>query len=100
MGFWTRGLNALDLLPNLPPSGGYENKITAMDGFSRCRFPYPVRDALATNTTKLNIDIMTKHNYVPKTLTNDKNIAFRTKLVNAIAHILGILIRRAKTKNP
>ena len=28
----------IDLLPNLPPSGGYENIITALDVFSRYLF--------------------------------------------------------------
>ena len=30
-----------DLLPELPPSGGYENIVTAMDVFSRYLFAYP-----------------------------------------------------------
>ena len=43
----------IDLLPNVPPSGGYENIITAMDVFSRYLFVYPVTDASATNTAKV-----------------------------------------------
>ena len=35
----------IDLWPNLPPSGGYEIIITAMDVFSRYRFAYPFTDA-------------------------------------------------------
>ena len=31
----------LDLLPGLPPSGGYENIVTAMEVFSRHFFAYP-----------------------------------------------------------
>ena len=31
----------IDLLPELPPSGGYENIVTAMDVFSRYLFAYP-----------------------------------------------------------
>ena len=29
------------LVPDLPPSGGYENNVTAMDVFSRYLFAYP-----------------------------------------------------------
>ena len=35
-------LKQIDLLPELPPSGGYENIITAKDVFSRYAFAYPV----------------------------------------------------------
>ena len=31
----------IDLVPELPPSGGYENLVTAMDVFSRYLFAYP-----------------------------------------------------------
>ena len=31
----------IDLVPELPPSGGYENIVTAMDVFSRYLFAYP-----------------------------------------------------------
>ena len=67
----------IDLLPNLPPSGGYENIIIAIDVFSRYLFAYPGTDALATNTSKVVIDIMTKHTYLPTTLITDKGTASR-----------------------
>ena len=35
----------IDLLPNLPPRGGYENVLTAIDVFSRYLFAYPLTDA-------------------------------------------------------
>ena len=90
----------IDLLPNLPPSGGYENIITAMDVFSRYLFAYPVTDASATNTAKVIIDIMTKHTYLPTTLITDKATAFTSKLVAEIAQILGIQTKCATTKHP
>ena len=31
----------IDLVPRLPPSGGYENTVTVIDVFSRCLFAYP-----------------------------------------------------------
>ena len=90
----------IDLLPNLPPSGGYENIITAMDVFSRYLFAYPVTDAAATNTAKVLIDIMTKHTYLPTTLITHKGTAFTFKLVAEIAQILGIQVKCATTKHP
>ena len=100
---WTLGPDdamQIDLLPNLPPSGGYKNIITAMDVFSRYLFAYPVADASAANTAKVIIDIMTKHTYLPTTLITDKGSAFTSTLVAEIAQILGIQIRCAATKHP
>ena len=90
----------IDLLPNLSPSGGYENIITAMDVFLRYLFAYSVTDASATNTAKVIIDIMTKHTYLPTILITDKGTALRSKLVAEIAQILGIQLKCATTKHP
>ena len=45
----------IDLLPELPPSGRYENIITAIDVFSRYAFAYPVSSPTAVNTAKVRI---------------------------------------------
>ena len=90
----------IDLLPKLPPSGGYENIITTMDVFSRYLFAYPVTDASATNTAKVIIDLMTTHTYLPTALITDKGTAFTSKLVAEIAQILGNQIKCATTKHP
>ena len=90
----------IDLLPNLPPSAGYENIIAAMDVFSRYLFAYPVTDASAINTAKAIIDMMTKHIYLLTTLITDKGTAFTSKLVAEIAQILGIQLKCATTKLP
>ena len=55
----------IDLLPNLPPSGGYENLLKAIDVFSRYLFAFALTDAssivvveipiLATKTPKLKV---------------------------------------------
>ena len=51
----------IDLVPGLPPSGGYENIKTAMDVFSRYLFAYPTSNQDATTSAKVLINIMTKH---------------------------------------
>ena len=90
----------IDLLPNFPPSGGYENIITALDVFSRYLFAYPVVDASASSTAKVLIDIMTRHAYLPTTLITDKGTAFTSRLVEEVAKILGSQIKCATTKHP
>ena len=90
----------IDLLPNLPPSSGYENVLTAIDVFSRYLFAYPLMDASAINVAKALIDIMTKHAYLPTTLITDKGTAFTSTIIAEITQILGITLKCATTKHP
>ena len=88
----------IDLLPNLPPSGGYEIVLTAIDVFSL--FAYPLTDASAINVAKVLIDIMTKHAYLPTTLITDKGFAFTSTIIEEITQTLGITLECATTKHP
>ena len=90
----------IDLLPNLPPSGGFENVLTAIDVFSRYLFAYPLTDASAINVAKALIDIMTKHAYLPTTLNTDEGTAFTSTIIAEITQILGITLKCATTKHP
>ena len=90
----------IDLLPNLPISGGYQTVMTAIDVFCRYLFAYPLVEATASNTAKVLIDIMTKHTYLPTTLIADKGTAFTSKIFAEIEEILGITPKCANTKHP
>ena len=90
----------IDLLPNLPTSGGYQTVMTAIDVFSRYLFAYPLIEATAANVAKVIIDIMTKHSYLPTTLITDKGSAFTSKILEEITAILGITLKCATTKHP
>ena len=89
----------IDLVPGLPPSGGYENIVTAMDVFSRYLFAYPTSNQDATTIAKLIINIMTKHTYLPTTLISDKGTAFTSHVIKEVAGVLGITLRHATTKH-
>ena len=58
----------IDLVPGLPPSGGYKNIVTAMDVSPRYFFAYPTSNQDAKAVAKVLINIMTKHAYLPTTL--------------------------------
>ena len=90
----------IDLLPNLPTSGGYQTVMTAIDVFSRYLFAYPLIEATATNVAKVINDIMTKHSYLPTTLITDKGSAFTSNILEEITEILGITLKCATTKHP
>ena len=89
----------IDLLPELPPSGGYENIITAIDLFSRYAFAYPVSNPTAVKTAKVIIDIMTRHAYLPTLIITDKGSVFVSQVIHEVAEILGINLKHATTKH-
>ena len=89
----------IDLVPGLPPSGGYENIVTAMDVFSRYLFAYPTANQDATTFAKVLINIMTKHAYLPTTLISDKGTAFTSHVIKEVAGVLCITLKHATTKH-
>ena len=62
----------LDVLPEIPPSRGYGNIITAKDVLSRYAFADPVSNPTALTTAKVIINIMIKHAYLPTVMITDK----------------------------
>ena len=92
-------LMQIDLLPELPPSGGYENIITAIDVFSRYAFAYPVSNPTAVNTAKVIIEIMTRHAYLPTLIITDKGSVFISQVIHEVAEVLGRNLKHATTKH-
>ena len=89
----------IDRLPELPPSGGYENIITAIDVVSRYAFAYPSSNPMVVNTAKVIIDIMTRHAYLTKLIKTDKGSVFISQVIHEVAKILGIKLKHATTKH-
>ena len=89
----------IDLVPDIPPSGGYENIVTAMDVFSRYLFAYPTSNQDAKTIAKVLINIMTKHAYLPTTLISDKGTAFMSQVIKEVTGVLGITPKHATTKH-
>ena len=89
----------IDLLPELPPSGGYENIITAIDVFSRYAFAYPHSNPTAVNTAKFIIDIMTRHANLPTFIITNNGSVFVSQFIHEVAEILGINLKHATTKH-
>ena len=89
----------IDLVPGLPPPGGYENIVTAMDVFSRYLFAYPTANQDAKKVAKVLINIMTKHAYLPTTLISDKGAAFTSHVIEEVAGVLGITLKHSTTKH-
>ena len=89
----------IGLVPGLPPSGGYENIVTAIDVFSRFLFAYATSNQDAKTVAKVLISIMTKHAYLPTTLISDKGTAFTSTVIKEVAGVLDITLKHATTKH-
>ena len=89
----------IDLVPESPPPGGYENIVTAMDVFSRYLFAYPTSNQDTKTIAKVIINIMTKHAYSPTTPIIDKDTAFMFHVIEEVAGVLGITLKHATTKH-
>ena len=88
----------IDLVPEIPTSGGYENIMTAMDVFSRYLFAYPTSNQDAKTIVKVLFNIITKHAYLPTTLISDKCTALMSQITKGVAGLLGITIKHATRK--
>ena len=88
-----------DLVPELLPSGGYENFVTAMDVSSCYLFAYPISNQDTKTIAKVLINIMTKYAYLPMTLISDKGTAFMSQVIKEVTGVLGITLKHATTKH-
>ena len=89
----------IDLVPELPPSGGYGNIVTSMDVFSRYLYAYPTSNQHAKTIAKVLKNIMTKHAYLPTTLISDKGTACMSHVIKKVAGILGITLKQTTKKH-
>ena len=99
---WDLGLEDLmqiDLLPELTPSGGYENIITALGVFSRYALAYPVSNPTTVNTAKVIRDVLTRHAYLPTLIITDKGSVFVSQVIHELAEKSGINLKLATTKH-
>ena len=89
----------MDILSNLPPSGGYDHIITAIDVFSKYLFAYPVTRITATTVSRVIMDILCKHTYLPTTIITDLGTQFNAQRTHEVAAVLGIELKHATMKH-
>ena len=89
----------VNFVPQLPPSGGYENIVTAMDRFSRDLSAYPTSSPDAKTIAKFIITIMTKYACLPTTIISDKSAVFMSRVIKEVAKVFGNTLQYATTKH-
>ena len=83
----------MDILPNLPPNGRYDHIITAINVFSRYLFAYPVTRITATAVSRVCMDLLCKHTYLPTTIITDLGTQFNAQVTHEVAQTTGLLER-------
>ena len=89
----------IDLVPELPPPGGYENIVTTMVVFSRYLFAYPTSSQDVKMIARVIINIMTEHAYLPTTIISDRGSVFMSQVIKEVAEVHGITLQHATTKH-
>ena len=89
----------MDILPNLPPSGGFDNIITAIDVFSRFLFAYPTTRITALTVARVIMDILCKQTYLPTTIITDMGAQFNSQITREVAAVLGVELKHNSTKH-
>ena len=85
-----------ELVPELPLSGGYHDIVTTTDVFSRYMFAYPTTNQLVGS---IIFNTMTKHAYLPTTVTSDKGSTFLSQVIKEVTGVFGITLQHATTKH-
>ena len=89
----------IDLVPELPPSSGHENIVTAMVVFSRYLFAYPTSSQDAKTIAEIMINIMIKQTYLPTTIISDKGSVFMSQVIGEVTEVLAITLQHATIKH-
>ena len=84
----TRRRHAVDVVSELPPSGGYQKIVTVMDVFERYLFAYLKTSQDARTVARVKFSIMPKHGYLPTTIISDKASAFVTQVIKEVVDVL------------
>ena len=89
----------INLVPELPPSGGYEKFVIALHMFSCYLFVYPTSNQDTKTIAKIIINTMAKHTYLPTTLISNKGSSFVSHLIKEVAGVVDITQKHATTKH-
>ena len=89
----------MDILPNLPPGGGFDNIIAAIDVFSRYLFAYPTTRITAPTVARVIMDILCKHTSLPTTIITDLGTQFNSQITREVAAVLRVELKHASSKH-
>ena len=89
----------IDLLPELPPSGGYEIIFTAIDVFPRYGFAHSVGNPTAVDTAKFFISITSRHACLPTLFLTDKRNVFVSQVIDEVGKKPGKFLKHATKKH-
>ena len=87
------------MVPELPPSVGYENMVTTMDLLLRYLFAYPTSSLDPKTVARVKINIMNKPAYLPMTIITDMGSTFVSHVTKEATDVLGITLKHASPRH-
>ena len=87
----------VDIVGQLPKSGGYSYIVTAMDVFSKYLFAQAVMSPSAEVVAKTLMQWFMRHSYIPLGIL--KGCAFTSSLIRELAEMLQIQLNHATVKH-
>ena len=89
----------VDIVGQLPKSGGYSYIVKAMDVFSKYLFAQVVTSPSAEVVAKTLMQWFMRHSYIPMGILTDKGSAFTSSLIRQLAEMLEIQLNHATVKH-
>ena len=89
----------VDIVGQLPKSGGYSYVVTAMDVFSKYMFAQPITSPSAETVAKILMQCFLRHSNIPLGILTAKGSVFTSKLIQNLSEMLEFKLTHATVKH-
>ena len=89
----------IDIVGQLPKSGGYSYILTGMDVFSKYMFAQPLPSISADRVCKFLMQWFMRHSYIPLVILTDQGSQFTSRMLEELSTLLEFKIEHATVKH-
>ena len=89
----------IDIVGQLPKSGGFSYILTGMDVFSKYMFAQPLTSISAETVRKFIMQWSTRHAYIPLVILTDQDSQFTSRMLQELSTLLEFKIEHATVKH-
>ena len=89
----------IDIVGQLPKSGGYSYILTGMDVFSKYMFAQPLTSISAETVCKFLMQWFMRHSYIPIVILRDQGTQFTSRMLGELSTLLEFKIEHATVKH-
>ena len=89
----------IDIVGQLPKSGGYSYILKGMDVFSKYMFAQPLTSISAEAVCKFIMQWFMRHSYIPLVILSDQGTQFTSRMLEELSTLLEFKIEHSTVKN-